>query len=54
MDKINTRIKVYNLSSKILDQKLTEILEKGPKFVFSTNKYNERDDQIEAEYLQSN
>ena len=26
-------------------------MEKGPKFAFETNKYNERDDQIEAEYL---
>ena len=34
-----------------MDQKLNEILKKGPKFVFATNKYNENDDQIEAEYL---
>ena len=34
-----------------MDQKLNELLEKGPKFVFATNKYNEKDDQIEAEYL---
>ena len=47
----NTRIKVYNLSSKTLDQKLNEILDKGPMFDFATNKYNEKDDQIEAEYL---
>ena len=34
-----------------MDQKLNEILGRGPKFVFETNKYNEKVDQIEAEYL---
>ena len=34
----NDRIKVYNLSLKYLDIKVTHILEKGPKYVFSTNK----------------
>ena len=29
----NTRIEVYNLSSKTLNQKLNEIFDKGPKFV---------------------
>ena len=51
VEKLNTRIKVYNLSSKNLDENLTKILEKGPKYVFPTRKYNELDDQIEAEYL---
>ena len=47
----NTRIKVDNLNSKTLDQKLNKILDKGPMFVFAANKYNEKEDQIEAEYL---
>ena len=47
----NTRIKVYNLRSKTLNQKVIEIFKKGPKFAFATNEYNERDNQIEAEYL---
>ena len=50
-ENINTRIKVYNLSSKTLSENVTKILEKGPKYVFCTKKYNEHEDQVEAEYL---
>ena len=34
-----------------MNQKVIEILEKGPNFAFAINKYNKRDDQIGAEYL---
>ena len=34
-----------------MDQKVTEILETGSKFVIPSIKYNKRDEQIEAEYL---
>ena len=49
--KFNDRIKVYNLSSKTLDSNITQILERGPNFVFPNKKYNQLDDQIEAENL---
>ena len=47
----NDRIMVYNLSSKHLNIEVTKILENGPKYVFSTIKYIENEDQVEAEYL---
>ena len=34
----NDRIKVYNLNSKNIDIEINKILERGPKYVFSTKK----------------
>lgn len=41
---------LYNLNSKTLSENVTKILEKGPH-CFCTRKYNEHEDQIDAEYL---
>ena len=47
----NTRTLVYNLSSKVLEEKVIQTLEKGPNFVFKPKKFLDFNDKVELENI---